>query len=98
MHEFILQVERSHPLINNYNAYIIAACRSNMDIKFIWTGSDAEALVYYVSKDNYISLRMHIFIEDCRLHHEIVFVIVRYGFVSEERARIRQPDYCRLDK
>ena len=95
MNAFIVQVERSHPLINNYNAYIIAACRCNMDIKFIWTGSDAKALVYYVSNADYISLRMHSFIEDHRLHHEIFFVSVRYGFFSEERTRVRQPVYYR---
>ncbi|CAF4341354.1 unnamed protein product, partial [Adineta steineri] len=36
-----ISMRRSHPWINNFNEYIIAACRSNMDIKFIWTGSDA---------------------------------------------------------
>jgi hypothetical protein len=36
-------------LINNFNEYLIAASRSNMDIKFIWSGSDAKALVYYIT-------------------------------------------------
>lgn len=44
-----ISMRRSHPMINNFNEYIIAACRSNMDIKFIWTGSDAKALVYYIT-------------------------------------------------
>ena len=44
-----ISMRRSDPMINNFNEYIIAACRSNMDIKFIWTGSDAKALVYYIT-------------------------------------------------
>ena len=44
--------ERHHSTINNYNEYIMAACRCNMDIKFIWTGSDTKALIYYVSESN----------------------------------------------
>ena len=44
-----ISMRRSDPLINNFNEYLIAACRSNMDIKFIWTGSDAKALVYYIT-------------------------------------------------
>ena len=42
-------IRRSHPWINNFNEWFIAACRSNMDIKFIWSGSDAKALVYYIT-------------------------------------------------
>ncbi|CAF1571106.1 unnamed protein product, partial [Rotaria sordida] len=42
-------MRRSHPWINNFNEYLIVACRSNMDIKFIWGGSDAKALVYYIT-------------------------------------------------
>ncbi|CAF2763621.1 unnamed protein product [Rotaria sp. Silwood2] len=42
-------MRRSDPWINNFNEYLIAACRSNMDIKFIWSGSDAKALVYYIT-------------------------------------------------
>jgi len=44
-----ISMRRSHPLINNFNEYLITACRSNMDIKFIWSGSDAKALVYYIT-------------------------------------------------
>lgn len=44
-----ITMRRSHPWINNFNEWIISACRSNMDIKFIWTGSDAKALVYYIT-------------------------------------------------
>ncbi|CAF4239766.1 unnamed protein product [Rotaria sp. Silwood2] len=44
-----ISMKRSDPWINNFNEYIISACRSNMDIKFIWTGNDAKALVYYIT-------------------------------------------------
>ncbi|CAF2866381.1 unnamed protein product [Rotaria sp. Silwood2] len=44
-----ISMRRSDPWINNFNEYIISACRSNMDIKFIWNGSDAKALVYYIT-------------------------------------------------
>ena len=55
-----IEMRRSDPLINNFNEYIIAACRSNMDIKFISTGNDAKALVYYIT-DNVtkMSLSFH---------------------------------------
>ncbi|CAF4705232.1 unnamed protein product, partial [Rotaria sp. Silwood2] len=41
-------MRRCDPWINNFNEYLIAAGRSNMDIKFIWSGSDAKALVYNI--------------------------------------------------
>ncbi len=44
-----ISMKRSDPWINNFNEYLITACRSNMDIKFIWSGSDAKALVYYIT-------------------------------------------------
>lgn len=44
-----ITMRRSHPWINNFNEWFITACRSNMDIKFIWSGSDAKALVYYIT-------------------------------------------------
>ena len=44
-----ITMRRSDPMINNFNEYLIAACRSNMDIKFIWSGSDAKALVHYIT-------------------------------------------------
>ncbi|CAF1498697.1 unnamed protein product [Adineta steineri] len=44
-----ISMRRSHPWINNFNEYVISSCRSNMDIKFIWTGSDTKALVYYIT-------------------------------------------------
>lgn len=44
-----ISMRRSDPWVNNFNEYLIAACRSNMDIKFIWSGSDAKALVYYIT-------------------------------------------------
>ena len=44
-----ISMKQSDPWINNFNDYLIAAVRSNMDTKFIWSGSDAKALVYYVT-------------------------------------------------
>lgn len=44
-----IKLKRLHETINNFNEYIISACRSNMDIKYIFTGSDAKALVYYIT-------------------------------------------------
>ncbi|CAF2155100.1 unnamed protein product [Rotaria magnacalcarata] len=44
-----ISMRRSDPWINNFNKYLIIACRSNMDIKFIWSGSNAKALVYYIT-------------------------------------------------
>ena len=44
-----ISMKRSDPWMNNFNEYIISACRSNMDIKFIWTGNDTKALVYYIT-------------------------------------------------
>ena len=44
-----ISMRRSDPWFNDFNEYLIAACRSNMDIKFIWSGNDAKALVYYIT-------------------------------------------------
>ncbi|CAF1598294.1 unnamed protein product [Adineta ricciae] len=44
-----IKLKRLHQTINNFNEYIISACRSNMDIKYIFSGSDAKALVYYIT-------------------------------------------------
>ena len=42
-----IRMRRTHPMINNFNVSIICVCRCNMDIKFVWSGTDAKALVYY---------------------------------------------------
>ena len=44
-----IMLKRLHETINNFNEYIISACRSHMDIKYIFSGSDAKALVYYIT-------------------------------------------------
>ncbi|CAF1614641.1 unnamed protein product [Rotaria sp. Silwood1] len=44
-----ISMKRNHEWINNFNEWIMSACRSNMDIKFVWSGSDAKALAYYVT-------------------------------------------------
>ena len=43
-----ITLKRLHETINNFNEYIISACSSNMDIKYIVHGSDAKALVYFI--------------------------------------------------
>lgn len=44
-----VRLKRLHEAINNFNEYIITACRSNMDIKYIFSGTDSKALVYYIT-------------------------------------------------
>lgn len=44
-----ISMKRSDPWINHFNDYLIAAVRSNIDIKFIRSGSDAKALVHHVT-------------------------------------------------
>jgi len=44
-----VKLKRCHATINNFNEYIITACRSNMDIKYIFSSSDSKALVYYIT-------------------------------------------------
>ena len=39
-----IKLKRLHATINNFNEYIISACRSNMDIKFIYNGSEDESI------------------------------------------------------
>ncbi|KAI1784631.1 hypothetical protein LXA43DRAFT_872001, partial [Ganoderma leucocontextum] len=36
-------------LVNNYNSTILEAMRCNMDLKFIGSGEDAKAIIYYVT-------------------------------------------------
>ncbi|CAF4002524.1 unnamed protein product [Adineta steineri] len=47
-----IKLKRLHETINNFNEYIISACRSNMDIKYIFSGSDAKALYRSASLDD----------------------------------------------
>ncbi|KAI0710264.1 hypothetical protein C8Q76DRAFT_579998, partial [Earliella scabrosa] len=44
-----LEVRRYHPWIANYNDLIIFLLKSNMDIKHIGPGQDAEALIFYLT-------------------------------------------------
>ncbi|CAF3882860.1 unnamed protein product [Adineta steineri] len=76
-----ISMRRSHPMINNFNEYIISACRSNMDIKFIWTGSDAKALVYYIT--DYVT-KMSLSFHD-------TFALVQKGITSMNNS-FHQPD------
>ena len=45
-----IKLKRLHATVNNFNEYIISACRSNMDIKFIYPGNE-----------DYSSIAGHIF-------------------------------------
>lgn len=69
-------MRRSDPWINNFNEYLIAACRSNMDIKFIWSGNDAKALVYYIT--DYVT-KMSLSFHD-------TFSLVQKGIASFQNA------------
>lgn len=44
-----VRLKRSHEFINNFNPWIMSACRCNMDIKYIFNGKDAKALCYYIT-------------------------------------------------
>ncbi|CAF2529369.1 unnamed protein product [Rotaria sp. Silwood2] len=68
-------MRRSHPWINNFNEWIISACRSNMDIKFVWTGNDAKALVYYIT--DYVTKSSLAFYD--------IFALVQQGIKSIEQ-------------
>ena len=70
-----INMRRSHPWINNFNEWIISACRSNMDIKFIWTGSDAKALVYYIT--DYVTKSNLVFYD--------MYALAQQGIQSMER-------------
>jgi hypothetical protein len=74
-----ISMRRSDPWINNFNEYLIAACRSNMDIKFIWSGNDAKALVYYIT--DYVT-KMSLSFHD-------TFSLVQKGIASFENAPLQ---------
>ena len=68
---------RSHPWINNFNEWIMSACRSNMDIKFIWSGNDAKALVYYITD----------YVTKSSLAFHDMFALTQQGIKSMEEQR-----------
>ena len=76
-----ISMRRSDPWINNFNEYLIAACRCNMDSKFIWTGSDAKALVYYIT--DYVT-KMSLSFHD-------TFALVQKGITSLQNS-LQQTD------
>ena len=75
-----ISMRRSHPWINNSNEWLISACRSNMDIKFIWTGSDAKALVYYIT--DYVTKSSLAFYD--------MFALAQQGVKSIEQHRLTE--------
>ena len=70
-------MRRSHPWINNFNEWIMSACRSNMDIKFIWSGNDAKALVYYITD----------YVTKSSLAFHDMFALTQQGIKSLEEQR-----------
>lgn len=73
-----ISMRRSHPWINNFNEWIISACRSNMDIKFIWSGNDAKALVYYITD----------YVTKSTLAFHDMFALAQQGIKSIEQQRV----------
>ncbi|CAF4611951.1 unnamed protein product, partial [Rotaria socialis] len=71
-------MRRSHPWINNFNEWLISACRSNMDIKFIWSGNDAKALVYYITD----------YVTKSTLAFHDMFALAQQGVKSIEQQRV----------
>jgi hypothetical protein len=74
----LIAMRRSHPWINNFNEWLISACRSNMDIKFIWSGNDAKALVYYITD----------YITKSSLAFHDMFLFAQQGIESIEKYRL----------
>lgn len=73
-----ISMRRSHPWINNFNELLLSACRSNMDIKFIWSGNDAKALVYYITD----------YVTKSTLAFHDMFAIAQQGVKSVEQQRV----------
>jgi hypothetical protein len=73
-----ITMRRSHPWINNFNEWLISACRSNMDIKFIWSGNDAKALVYYITD----------YVTKSSLAFHDMFVLAHQGIKSIEQQQV----------
>jgi len=48
-----LEHERDDENVNNYNPWVLAALRANMDIQFITSGKQGKSMIYYVS--NYMT-------------------------------------------
>jgi len=48
-----VEYERDDPQVNNYNPWVLAALRCNMDVQFITSGKGGKAMIYYVS--NYMT-------------------------------------------
>ena len=73
-----ITMRRSHPWINNFNEWTIAACRSNMDIKFIWSGNNAKTLVYYITD----------YVTKSALAFHDMFALAQQRIMSAEQQRV----------
>lgn len=76
-----IKLKRLHETINNFNEYIISACRSNMDIKYIFSGSDAKALVYYIT--DYVTKSSLSFHDTFSLVLKAVQSLEKHKFVTD---------------
>ncbi|CAF3982187.1 unnamed protein product [Rotaria sp. Silwood1] len=83
-----ITMRRSHPWINNFNEWLLTACRSNMGIKFIWSGNDAKALVYYMT--DYVTKSTLAFYD--------MFALAQQGIKSIEHERISNSTDNIVDK
>ena len=83
-----ISMRRSDPWINNFNEFLIAACRSNMDIKFIWSCNDAKVLVYYIT--DYVT-KMSLSFHD-------TFSLVQKGIESFQNAPLQTNSESAIEK
>lgn len=81
-------MRRSHQWINNFNEWLISACRSNMDIKFIWNGTDAKALVYYITD----------YVTKSSLPFHDMFALAEKGIKSIEQQRSMNTNESAVEK
>ncbi|CAF3368495.1 unnamed protein product [Rotaria sp. Silwood2] len=65
-----IQMKHAHSMMNNFNEWLLLACRCYMDIKFIWSASDTKALVYYIS--DYITKKNLSFHDSNSLIYQVV--------------------------
>ncbi|CAF4642289.1 unnamed protein product, partial [Rotaria socialis] len=73
-----ITMRRSHPWTNNFNEWLKSACRFNMDIKFIRSGNDAKALVYYITD----------YVTKSTLAFHDMFALAQQGVKSIEQQRV----------
>ncbi|CAF4421338.1 unnamed protein product, partial [Didymodactylos carnosus] len=78
----VIEMRRNHPWINNFNEWLMTAIRCNMDIKYIWSASDAKALVYYITD----------YVTKSSLSFYDTYALMLKGLKSIENSDIRTTD------